>query len=126
MDINNNVQYEAGVWWIVNDTDTYNDVEYFVSVVNSSSPTHMDITTNQTQITIDLFYGVSYTIAVIAKRCGGNVSSEPSEECLLYNPGSTILLGCMSITTLFIHTAEISTSTAPAPTGKLLLKTLKN
>ena len=92
VDINNNVQYEARVWWIINDTDTYNDVEYVVSVVNSSSPTPMDITTNQTQITIDLFYGVSYTIAVIAQRCGGNVSSERSEECPLYNPGCTIVL----------------------------------
>ena len=76
------VQYEARVQWIVNDTDTYNDVEYVVSVVNSSSPTPMDITTNQTHVTINLFYGVNYTIAVTAQRCGGNVSSEPSEACL--------------------------------------------
>ena len=87
VDINNNVQYEARVWWIINDTDTYNDVEYVVSVVNSSSPTPMDITTNQTQITLNLYYGVNYTIAVITKRCGGNVTSQFSEECLLYFPG---------------------------------------
>ena len=87
VDINNNVQYEVRVQWIVNDTDTYNDVEYVVSVANSSSPTHMDITTNQTQITLNVFYGVNYTVAVTAQRCGRNVTSEPSEECLLYYPG---------------------------------------
>ena len=111
------MQYGARVWWIVKDTDTYNDVEYIVSVVNSSFPTPMDITTNQTTITLNLFYGVNYTIAVIAKRCGGNVSSEPSEECLLYNPGISYGLFNYASQNLI---AEISTVITPTSTGKLL------
>ena len=78
--------YKVTLWWTINE-DPLDDVSYDLLVVatDSSTQNHTNNASNLTQIS--LCYGTEYEVTVTALRCGGNVTSEPSEPLLLYFPG---------------------------------------
>lgn len=74
------------VWWTKDDC-TPNDVEYILSVTNSSSPGPMHYDTTLTQLNLTLYFGIKYNITVTAQLCGGRIKSEKSDQLHLHFNG---------------------------------------
>ena len=66
------------VFWTDNGC-TPNDVEYLVSVINSTHSDPEKHVTNHKNITLSAMQGITYMITVTAQLCGGNVTSDRSE-----------------------------------------------
>ena len=66
------------VFWTYNGC-TPDDVEYVVSVTNSTHSDPEKYVTNEKNITLNAIQGTAYMITVTAQLCGGNVTSERSE-----------------------------------------------
>ena len=66
------------VFWTDNGC-TPDDVEYVVSVTNSTHSDPEKHVTNHKNITLNVTEGVNYTIIVNAQLCGGNITSESSK-----------------------------------------------
>ena len=75
--------YNVTVWWTKDDC-TPNDVEYIVSVTNSSSPGPMYHVTTLTQLSLTLYFGIEYNITMTAQLCSGRIKSETSNQLRLY------------------------------------------
>ena len=78
------------VFWRDDDC-TPKNVDYIISVSNSTHPDPIKYITNLKNITLSLMKGIHYTITVTAQLCGGNVTSESSEPLHLYFPGLFVI-----------------------------------
>ena len=76
------------VLW-TNDGCTPNDVEYVLSVFNSTYSDPVKYVTNLMNVTLNVMKDYEYIITVTAQLCGGNVTSKSSEQLHLYFPGFT-------------------------------------
>lgn len=79
--------YNVTVWW-TEDECTPNDVEYIVSLTNSSSPHPMHQVTTLTQLNLTLYFGIEYNVTVTAQLCRGRIESETSNLLRLINGNS--------------------------------------
>ena len=77
------------VFWTDNGC-TPDDVEYVVSVTNSTHSDPEKHVTNHKNITLNVTEGVNYTITVTAQLCGGTVSSDSSKP--LHCSASMVIL----------------------------------
>ena len=84
--VKNNIHDVAIVW---NDNNMFSDIEYILSVSNSSSPTRkpVEFVTTMMRKSLTLYAGVQYNISITAERCGGNLTSNFSAELTLYFEG---------------------------------------
>ena len=75
-----------------NDNNIFSDIEYILSVSNSSSPTQkpVEFVTTMTRKSLTLYAGVQYNISITAERCGGNLTSNASAGLTLYFEGLLI------------------------------------
>ena len=76
------------VLW-TNDGCTPNDVEYVLSVINSTNSDPVKYVTNLMNTTLSIMKDTEYIITVTAQLCGGHVTSNGSEPLHLYFPGFT-------------------------------------
>ena len=76
------------VLW-TNDGCTPNDVEYVLSVFNSTYSDPVKYVTNLMNVTLSVMKDYEYIITVTAQLCGGHVTSNGSEPLHLYFPGFT-------------------------------------
>ena len=76
------------VLW-TNDGCTPNDVEYVLSVFNSTNSDPVKYVSNLMNTTLNVMKDYEYIITVTAQLCGGNVISKSSEQLNLYFPGFT-------------------------------------
>ena len=79
--------HDVLVWWGNSDDPTLSDIEYILSVRNSSSPTQpVKFITRDTHMSLPLDAGIQYNISVLAQRCGGDLTSNTSVELqLMFN-----------------------------------------
>ena len=81
-----NGTYEVTVWWTKGNCAP-DDVEYNLTLTDTSSEEALNNVTKQTQQTLCLNPGIEYVVAVSAQLCGGDLKSETSNELTLYIPG---------------------------------------
>jgi hypothetical protein len=65
------------IMWTTDDSNV-DDIEYVISVSNSSSPVYMNLTTTITIMNVTLQVDVNYSIVVHSLRCQGNLVSNSS------------------------------------------------
>ena len=81
-----NGAYEVTVWWTKGNCAP-DDVEYNLTLTDTSSEGAVNNVTKQTQTTLYLNQGTKYVIAVTAQLCDGDLKSETSNELTLYISG---------------------------------------
>ena len=96
--------YNVTVWWTKDDC-TPNDVEYIVSVTNSSSPGPMYHVKTLMQLNLTLYCGIEYNITVTAQLCSGRIKSETSNQLRLYSNcnSKSLEMPCMGISALILQ-----------------------
>ena len=77
-------EYEVPLFW-TEDECTPHDVEYVLTVTNSSSSELY--VTNFTSLTLNFSGGVKYTVTVTVQLCKGNVTSDKSNPLTIEFPG---------------------------------------
>ena len=82
----NNI-HDVEIMW--GDNNIFSDIEYVLSVSNSSSSTQkpVEFVTTVKRKRLTLYAGIQYNISVTAQRCGGNLTSNPSANLSLYFDG---------------------------------------
>ena len=78
--------YDVTVQWM---TDDSIDIQYVLSVINSTNYDPLNITTELTSWTFTLQVGVDYYIAVTAQQCGGTLTSNASNILHLFQQGNS-------------------------------------
>ena len=84
-----NGTYEVTVWWTKGNC-VPDDVEYNLTLTDTSSEGAVNNVMKQTQTTLYLNQGIKYVIAVTAQLCDGDLKSETSNELPLYCAGMAL------------------------------------
>ena len=81
--------HDIEIVWSDNNNNIYSDIEYVLSVSNSSSSTGkpVEFVTTEKYKRLTLYAGTQYNISVTAQRCGGNLTSNSSTDLSLYFDG---------------------------------------
>ena len=81
--------HDIEIVWSDNSNNIYSDIEYVLSVSNSSSSTRKPVkfVTTVKYKRLILYAGIQYNISVTAQRCGGNLTSNSSTDLSLYFDG---------------------------------------